>query len=514
MTMQENLSGNEIEEEESLDIKRYIGLIMTFWWIIITLPVAGGLGAYFLSQNVTPSYEATTTILVQYRSSGFGLGASNFQQSEELASTYRRLLIAAPFLSSIELSGASVLASNAKNPPVIIVKVRHGNPVVAASTAQTIAEEFVTYAMEKRLSEIARIQSAAAVYGITAGDVAAAQLSAVDSLSILEPVEIPTTPVIPKTAQNTVLGGILGLMIAIAAIFIISGLEDTVRSPERLQEQFGVAGLGSVFNWTDEEGEMSAGPIILAAPTSTYAEAFRQFRANFEFSTASYDKHVYVVSSPGPSEGKTTVVSNLAVAIAQTGKKVLVVDGDLRRPSLSHVFEGMTKTTGLSNYLADRNIDASEVIRTSKESDGVDIISSGPIPPNPGELLASSRFRQLIEEITDLYDFILLDSPPLLPVADATVMASQVTGAMLIVDGQSTKSAALKAALVMIRNSKSPILGVVINKLKRQRFNYGYGYGYGYPYYRYYEYRSHDSDSHSKKNKSLVRRVFSKVFRR
>ena len=512
--MQENISENITDEEESLDIRRYVGLFLTYWWIIITLPVAGGLGAYFLSQNVTPSYEATTTILVEYRSSGFGLGASNFAQSEELASTYRRLLIAEPFLSTLELSGASVFASNAKNPPVINVRVRHGNPVVAASTAQMVAEEFVTYAMEKRLSEIARIQSAAAAYGITAGDVAAAQLSAVDSLSILEPVEVPTTPVIPKTTQNTVLGGILGLMVALAAIFIISGLEDTVRSPDRLQEQFGVAGLGSVFNWTDEEDKASEGPIILSAPTSTYAEAFRQFRANFEFTTASYDKHVYVVSSPGPSEGKTTLVSNLAVAIAQTGKKVLVVDGDLRRPSLSRVFEGMTKTTGLSNYLADRNIDTSDVIRTAKESERVDVIPSGPIPPNPGELLASDRFRQLIEKITDMYDFIILDSPPLLPVADAAVMAAQVTGAMLVVDGQTTKSAALKAALGMIRNSKSPILGVVINKLKRRRFSYGYGYGYGYPYYRYYEYKSHDSGGDSKKTNSLVKRVFSKVFRR
>tara|TARA_Y100000588_G_scaffold89019_1_gene95430 strand:- start:58009 stop:59547 length:1539 start_codon:yes stop_codon:yes gene_type:complete len=512
--MQENTLENGIVEEEPLDIRRYVGLFLTYWWIIISLPLVGGLGAYFLSQNVTPSYQASTTILVQYRSSGFGLGASNFQQSEELASTYSRLLMAEPFLSGIELSGASVTAIIDTQPPVIIVRVRHGNPVVAASTAQNIAEEFITYAMEKRLSEIARIQSAAAVYGITAGDVAAAQLSAVDSLSILEPVSVPSTPVVPKTTQNTVLGGIIGLMIAIAAIFLISGLEDTVRSPDKLQEQFGVAGLGSVFNWTDEEGESSEGPIIQSAPSSTYAEAFRQFRANFEFSTASYDKHVYVVSSPGPSEGKTTVVSNLAIAIAQTGKKVLVIDGDLRRPSLSRVFEGMTKTTGLSNYLADRNIDTSEVIRTAKESDGVDIIPSGPIPPNPGELLASKRFYQLIEKVTGLYDFILFDSPPLLPVADAAVMAAQVTGVMLVVDGQRTKSAALKAALGMIRNSKSPILGIVINKLKRRRFSYGYGYGYGYPYYKYYEYRSHGSDDDLKNNKSLVKRVFSKVFRR
>ena len=104
--MQENISENITDEEESLDIRRYVGLFLTYWWIIITLPVAGGLGAYFLSQNVTPSYEATTTILVEYRSSGFGLGASNFAQSEELASTYRRLLIAEPFLSTLELSGA------------------------------------------------------------------------------------------------------------------------------------------------------------------------------------------------------------------------------------------------------------------------------------------------------------------------------------------------------------------------------------------------------------------------
>ena len=495
---------NDIDED-TIDLRRYVGVFLTYWWLLVLVPAVGGAAGYFYSQSQDPIYEAKATILVQYRGSGLVPGFSDFRRSEELASTYRRLVTANPFLEAARQNGGDALngidlatvisASTASNPPVLEIKARHRDPNLAAVSAQIVAEEFIDFAIEQRLSEFARLSIAAASQGIATGeDLVTAQLAAIDSLSLLEPVLTPRSPVVPRTRLNIALGAILGLVLAAAVAALLDNIRDTVRFPDQLSRRFGVEGLGSVFKWSSHDTH-SASPILLTAPTSSYAEAFRQIRANLQFATANQTNKILLVASPGPQEGKSTIISNLAVALAHTGKRVITIDGDLRRPSVHQFFGTVNREPGLSNYLADLNTEVSDVIQPT-EVEGVHVIPGGPSPPNPAELLGSPKMDALLQELSQRYDNVLLDSPPVLLVADASIMASQADGVIMVVDGFNTRSSSLKAALDAMRNTRVNILGVIMNKLKPARFGYGYIYPYHYYYYSNYSYYADPEQVH------------------
>ena len=490
------------------------------------MPTIGALAGYFYSQGQEPVYEARATLLVQYRGGGFALGTSDFRRSEELASTYRRLVTTRPFLERVRLDGLPsgdtaalqdmVTASTGTNPPVVDIKVRHNNPVVAAAVAQGIAEQFIDYAIEQKLAEIARLQSAAIAQGITNfGDLVTAQFTALDNISLLEPVDPPGTPVVPRTRQNIVLGTILGLFLAAGGALLLESLRDTVRFPDQIDRRFGVPSLGSIFRWSsDDIGNEEL--VLWAAPSSGFAESLRQVRANLEFATANRPGGLIMVGSPGPGEGKSTILSNLAIAVAQAGKRVVVIDGDLRRPTLHRLFGLDHGERGLSNLLVDPSTTLEDVI-VQTDINGVELIPSGPTPPNPAELLGSPRMASALSQLKTTYDMVFLDSPPVLLVADGSIMASQSDGVIVVVDGLGTKSASLKAALDTLRNTQVHIVGVVVNRLKRARFGYGYRYPYHYYYSSYYRYYS-DGDEVAANGtgrfyKRLTRRAMSALSR-
>ena len=291
---------------------------------------------------------------------------------------------------------------------------------------------------------------------------------------------------VPKTRLNIALGAVLCLILAVAGGLLLDNMRDTVRFPDQLSRRFGVNSLGSIFRWSPQ-GTAGNQLVLLTAPTSSYSEAFRQLRANVQFATANRPNKTLMVASPGPEEGKSTVISNLAVAIAHTGKRVAIIDGDLRRPTVHKLFSAVNRDPGLSNYLADVDAELSSVIQAS-DVDGVDVISGGPSPPNPSELLGSPKMAAMLEQLSQQYDAVLLDSPPVLLVADGSIMASQVDGVVVVVDGFKTRSSSLKAAVETLLKTNVDILGVVTNKLKPSRFGYGYIYPYHYYYYSNYSY--------------------------
>ena len=472
---------------------------MTYWWLLILAPTAGGVGGYIYSQSQDQIYEATATILVQYRGSLSAPGFGDFQRSQELASTYRRLVTAKPFLEfarenrgetfgEVNLK-AVVSASTASNPPALEIEVRQRDPRLAAITAQAVAEEFIDYAIEQRLVEFDKLRAATAEHGIVNGeDILAAQLATIDSLSLLEPVEPPGSPVVPRTRLNIAVGVIVGLIPAIIAAILLDSMRDTVRFPDELSRRFGVTNLGAIFRWSSKEAQDNR-LILLTAPRSSYAEAFRQTRANLQFATASRPGKILMVGSPGPAEGKTTVISNLAVALAHAGKRVVTIDGDMRKPAVHKLFAPIQREPGLSNYLSDLDKEVWEVIRPTRQG-GVHVIPSGPSPPNPAELLGSPRMSDLLNQLVEEYDSVLVDSPPVLLVADASIMATQVDGVIVVVDAFSTRSSSLRATLDVFHSAHVDVLGVVVNKLKPPRL----GLGYLYPYHNYSKH-SYDAET-------------------
>ena len=220
--------------------------------------------------------------------------------------------------------------------------------------------------------------------------------------------------------------------------------------------------------------------IAAAEPKNPVSEQFRTIRTNIDFaSVAKGNVKTLLVSSALPSEGKSNVTANLAVVYAQQGKRVLLVDSDLRRPTVAKTF-GITDNHGLTNYLADVNSDTGSIIRHTRMST-LDVVASGPVSPNPAELLASSRMTNLITELRQQYDMIIFDVSPFLMVTDTQVLLSKVDGVAIVVSGEHTTKGALQRTTDILRLADAPMLGFIYNdRTRKKKSGSGYGYGYGY----------------------------------
>lgn len=215
--------------------------------------------------------------------------------------------------------------------------------------------------------------------------------------------------------------------------------------------------------------------IAKIAPKSPITEQYRTIRTNIQFSAVDTPIRSLIVTSAAPGEGKSTTASNLAVVFAQQGKKVLLVDSDLRKPTLHYTF-GVTNTIGLTNILT-RQISLSEGIRHT-DVENLSFISSGPIPPNPAELLGSASMDQLLGDLYEMFDLVIFDVPPILAVADAQVMANQVDASILVISSGITDRDSAAKAKEVLQHSRSKLLGAVLNNKKEDRTTqYYYYYG-------------------------------------
>ncbi|WP_282938842.1 CpsD/CapB family tyrosine-protein kinase [Paenibacillus sp. RC67] len=211
-------------------------------------------------------------------------------------------------------------------------------------------------------------------------------------------------------------------------------------------------------------------------PKSPISEAYRTLRTNIQFSAIDEEIRTIMVTSAGPGEGKSTTITNLAVAYAQSDMKVVLIDADLRKPTMHHTFN-LTNRAGLTNALSSKGI-LHEVIRETKIPN-LSVITSGPIPPNPSEMLASKRMGVLLDELKEQFDMILIDTPPALAVTDAQIVASRCDGVVLVIDSGKVKREIAMKAKANLDYVKARILGVVLNNMNRKSSEAYYYYYYG-----------------------------------
>lgn len=288
-------------------------------------------------------------------------------------------------------------------------------------------------------------------------------------ISVTNPAVAPASPVSPRAATNLLLGLVVGLALGIGLASVRELLDTALRSEDEIS---GVAGrpiLGRV------PLDRSASRTPLADPTkpSARAEAFRVLRTNLQYFNIDSPARLFLVTSSVPSEGKSITSANLAASMAQTGLRVLLIDCDLRRPRSVEML-GLVGGVGLTDVLVGR-AEAADVIQRLGQS-GIDVLGSGPSPPNPSELLAAPAMERLLGSLASDYDIIVLDAPPLLPVTDAAVLARVADGALIVVRYGKTTRDQLAAAVAAVNAVGAGLLGVVVNMIPGRSGVSRYGY--------------------------------------
>lgn len=300
-----------------------------------------------------------------------------------------------------------------------------------------------------------------------------------NNVSIVEPAEVPVAPIYPKKLLNILLAIIFGAAGGICLAFLTEYLEDAIRSPEELEILTNWPILGSipVVDAEKKLPEFEKDIFVHNNPKGHVSEAYRSFRTNILFnSTEEHPFKSMLITSPGPGEGKTMTLCNLAIAIAQNKKKVLIVDGDMRIPRLHDVFNKENKL-GLSNFLCGQaKFDA---LAQNTNIENLSLTSSGIIPPNPSELLASNKLKEFISLASDKFDYVIFDTPPIGMLTDASLIARVVNGTIVVIENGKTSKRALTRIVKELSGYKIRVLGAFLNKASLTSKNY-----YNYSYYQ------------------------------
>lgn len=307
----------------------------------------------------------------------------------------------------------------------------------------------------------------------------------------IEAASQPDTPVRPKPVLYTILSALVGLMLAGGIVFLIEYLNDTIKTLEDVEKILHLPVVGTIADMKSSEGG-DQGVHVIKQPRSPISEAFRSLRTNLEFASVDKPLSRILVTSAGPSEGKTTIALNLAAIIAQGGKRVMLLDADMRKPHIHH-FLNIPNRVGLSDLFRG-NVSPKSVANRLEGLYEAAVITSGSLPPNPTELLGSAKMDRILEEVGKDSDVVIVDSPPSL-VADFQVLAAKVDGVVLVVQPGRTHADTAQGTLEQLQHAGAHVIGVVLNRIPRDYYSYG-GYSHYSRYYRGYSYYRDESHEH------------------
>jgi len=333
-------------------------------------------------------------------------------------------------------------------------------------------------------------------------DVKKQKMQNIPTIEQISPSLASEDPVKPRTLLNTILGGVAGLILALSFVMLRDVTDDTVKSREEVEKLLGTKVIGYILDIKDnKDGD---GIYVGHAPRSPVAEAFRTLRTHLEFSAKEKPIKSIIVTSGGATEGKTTVASNLAAILSHSGKKVILLDADLRRPRV-HLYTGVSNVAGVSDLLDPRQETTfADYVQKLENIPDLSILPSGGLPANPTDLLGSEKMKNLVQTLSAAYDYVVIDCPPML-VADPQVLLGLADGVLLVIVPGQTRSEVVRAIKEQVDHTGVRLLGVVFNRLKNsRRAGHGeYSY-YAYPYYyssNYYSSTELDGDNAGKKKR-------------
>ena len=301
------------------------------------------------------------------------------------------------------------------------------------------------------------------------------------NIRVVDPAEVPRAPSSPDLRRNFRVALLGGLLFAVGLAFCFEYLDSRIKEPDELKKVLGLSFLGMVPAFKPKE--MIGPPLMGSGMPSDFCEAFRSIRSNLLFASAAAGPKTVVVTSTGPGEGKTVVSTNIALSLAQSGARVLLIDADMRRPKAHECF-GLKREPGLSNMLVGKAKASEAVRRTLKPN--LWLLPCGKLPPNPAELLGSAKFQEFLVSLNEHFDWVIIDSPPVMAVTDAGVLAHSVMGVVFVVGSEMTNKWTARNALEQLDAARPNYLGAVLNKVDVRKNPYFYSKHYRKEYQKYY----------------------------
>lgn len=513
-----------------MELRQYLKIFRKWLWLIVVVALVAGGASYYATSLQPRLYQATAKIMIGQSFQDLNPSTGDMATSSLLAETYIQLIKTSNVLQGVidqlglrisvaDLRGR-VSAASVPRTQIVELRATDTDPQRAALIANAVANQLglqgpassdaelvkqrdfvngqiaeLQTKIEGTQTDIAALEEA--LKTTTSAREIADKRSEIDRLrgqvsqwqqqytsfvnfltprapntiSLLEPAEAPSSPFSPNVGLNVGLAVAIGILLAAAVGFLTEYFDDTLKNTEDVVRDLGISTLGEIGTVRAIKGDK-----LVAAnePRSASAEAYRVLRTNISFSSVDRPIRTILITSPSPSEGKSITAANLAAVMAQAGYNTILLDCDLRKPSQHKVFN-TTNEVGLTNGLLSP-ANTHNFIRTTRV-ENLRIMTSGPLPPNPAELLGSKSMAHLLELLGNESDVIVIDSPPVLAVADAAILSRVSDGALLVVDSGHTRRDAARRAKEAMENAGAHLLGVVLN-----RIGGGSGYAYNYKY--------------------------------
>lgn len=434
--------------------------------LIIALPVLTTVGAAAVTLTQAPVYEATTSLTVSAATATSGTdlnqGGTYVQQIvKTLSDVVTKPIVLDKVRSQLGLTesegllAANVVATAPLNTTIIEITAADASPKRAAAIAQSASDVLVDLSPTLVPSD--------------------ADGKATVKVIPIERAVVPSSPVSPTVGRDLLLALVAGLALGFGAAYLRAAIDNRIRSARDVELATDAPVVGEIL----DNPRSSAQPLIVSSsPGSIQAEAFRGLRTNLQFLDFENGSQSFVVTSSHPAEGKTTTTANLAIAAADAGMRVVLVDGDLRKPRVHGVF-GIDGAFGLVDALIGKA--SLESVLQPWGRDGLQVLPAGSVPPNPAELLQSRRMTEVLDELRSRFDLVIIDTPPLLPVSDAAVLARLTGGALVVAAAKRTRRPHLERALHSLDQAGANVLGIVVTMLPTKgpdsatRSVYGYG---------------------------------------
>jgi polysaccharide biosynthesis transport protein len=509
-------------------------VLRTWAWVLIASVLLAGGAAYLVSSALPKTYASTATLLVGQSLQSTNPDPNQLLVSQRLSQTYASLATTTSVLAGVvdtvglnepaDVLRKNVVVTAATDSTLITITATDGDPQRATTIANTLANALIAAspaisgrdasvqsfidsdlkATQQQITEIeSSLQSLLARSNPTTDQqnqiltqqgqlvllrqtyttlLGSSSNSGANLLTLVDPAIPATQPSSPRVLLNTILAGFVGLLIAIGIAFFLEYLDDTVKSGSDVEALVGAPTLGAIIRM--KGGKERSEIYHLAAllyPRSPAAEGYRTLRTNVEFAAIGTPVRTLLVTSSIPGEGKTTTAANLAVVFAQAGRRTLLLDADLRKPGVHKMFN-LQNSQGLTSLLRSDDVDAVAVAQAT-EQENLAVITTGPLPPNPAELLRSPRMKVVLDRLTASVELVIIDSPPLRAVTDAAILASITDGTIFVIDAGRTRRGAAVSGRDALAKVGARVLGVTLNRLSEKAsgdyYYYDYHGGYG-----------------------------------